>query len=271
MKLGGYDLSDGRRGRAVVLRSPLLSNTPTIQHGFATRNGGVSQGSYATLNFGVKGKDHPENIVQNRKRLCLEVGLGEGWIFRMSQVHGDRVRVVRAADRPEAMINEPGDGVISATSGRAVAVATADCVPVLLAHEVAGVVAAVHAGWRGLRRGILAVAVNRLQEEFGATLPRLRVALGPAIGPCCYEVGDEVADHFTAVPDAVIRHGGKNPHLDLHAVAQHQLLNLGIREKNLDRPELCTRCQSDHFFSYRRDGARSGHMLSVICVDPQER
>jgi len=168
------------------------------------------------------------------------------------QVHGAAV----LAARPGAC--GPGDALLTAERGLALAIATADCVPVLLAGDSA--VAAVHAGWRGLVAGVLGAALDRLPGAANG----VRAWIGPAIGPCCYEVGEEVAQAFIDSDRgaAVVRRGGwPRPHLDLHLAARLELAARGVGE--IHALAVCTRC-TPTLWSYRRDGAAAGRNLAFI-------
>ncbi|MGE0638803.1 MAG: peptidoglycan editing factor PgeF [Thermoanaerobaculia bacterium] len=169
----------------------------------------------------------------------------------LRQVHGDRSIEARPGSCGEA------DALVTAERGLWLEIATADCVPVLLAGG--GRVAAAHAGWRGIAAGIVAVAVRSLGASATAV-----AWIGPAIGPCCYEVGDDVARQVVAASSAVISHTGSRsrPHLDLQRAVAVQLLEAGVREIRVVRR--CTSCEVDWLWSYRRDGANAGRNLSLI-------
>jgi YfiH family protein len=160
-------------------------------HGFTTRAGGVSAAPYDTLNLGGKWGDEPAHVTENRRRVAEAIG---GRPFVARQVHGTVIRRVRAGDDLDAVARQEADGLCTDAPGLVLGVFVADCVPVLLADARTGACAAVHAGWRGTVAGILPAAVRTLASEFGARPSDLRVALGPAIGPCCFEVGLEVVD-----------------------------------------------------------------------------
>ncbi len=256
-----YDLSP-EDGGAEVLRSPLLE-LPGVVHGFASRRGGVSEGSFASLNFGKKGGDEQDNVRTNLVRLGARVGFDPARAFRLSQVHGRRVVVVDDESDPEVICHEEADALVTRTPGTAVGVNTADCVPVLFAAPERGVVAAAHAGWRGVVRGVLQATAAAMIERFGCTMEQLVAAQGPCIGPCCYEIGEEVAEQFAEIPGVIIREEGRpRPHLNLPAAVKYVLLDMGI--PRTDQPHVCTHHMDDVFFSYRRDGAGTGHHLSII-------
>jgi len=263
--VGGYLL---RAREAEVLQSPLLLQA-RVAHGFSTRNGGVSRGSFASLNFGLKGGDDPDRVRLNAQRLGTCVGFDAARLFRVRQVHGDRVVQISVGQGPADVQQQEADALVTAHQGTAVGVATADCVPVLLAQPGGRVVGAAHAGWRGIVAGVLPAVVRRLRGMIdpGAS-ERLLAAVGPCIGPCCYEVGADVARQFARMPGVVIP-GSPRPHLDLVRAAQQSLLEAGLTPEQISVPVgLCTRCQRDLFFSYRRDGDATGHHLSVVLASP---
>jgi hypothetical protein len=148
-----------------------------------------------------------------------------------------------------------GDALIATRPGLAVSIRTADCLPILLADPRRGVVAAVHAGWRGTAGRIVAAAVNRMCGQHGCDSASIHAAIGPGIGPCCYQVGPEVARQFGQEGTV---------HLDLAAANREQLLETGVVASHIDTIGLCTRCRADLFHSWRRDGAAAGRMISYI-------
>lgn len=247
---------------AVVLQSGVL-DLPGVVHGFGTRLGGVSGGAFSSLNFGLKGGDDAANVQQNLALMGQRVGFDPARAFRVSQVHGAEVVVVGADDDPARMAQQQADALVSATPGISVGVNTADCVSVLLADAGRGVVAAAHAGWRGVVAGVLDATVTLMVQRFGVQPRDLRAALGPSIGSCCFEVGEEVAEQFAGLSGVVQRQANRaRPHLDLHAVVCQQLAQLGLGA--VGRTALCTRCEEELLFSYRRAGPGTGHHLSVV-------
>ena len=225
---------------------------------FTTRSGGVSAGPFSSLNLGMRTEDDPACVVENRTRLCAAVdadpdGATMGW-----QRHG--ATVTRA--RPRGIVT-PGtvydhcDGLWSDEPGRAMLLLTADCLPIAIARVggPAPAVGILHAGWRGLLAGIVAAGVRAL----GVT--RLAAAIGPSIGPCCYEVGADVAGPFReAFGDDVVRDGK----LDLWTAAERALRAAGCCD--VERVDLCTACGGDRFFSHRRDEGRTGRQGVIAYV-----
>jgi YfiH family protein len=222
---------------------------------FTTRRGGFSAGPYESLNLGRLTQDSPGNVQRNRQRL-------EGQIDRRlamaRQVHGATVHVVDDSwpvlEGEDPVALPEGDGVVT-TTGRAPAVLVADCLPVAVGASN-GVVAMVHAGWRGLAAGILEEGIGVLRDQGGQG--QLEAAIGPGVGVCCYEVGEEVHRAFAPYGDDVRR--GRN--LDLPAVARAQLAQAGIDQ--VHDVGLCTSCLPELFFSHRRDRGVTGRQAGVI-------
>jgi hypothetical protein len=223
---------------------------------FTTRRGGVSTGPYLSLNLGLLTDDDPSAVGENRSTLESHVGSPVSFV---RQVHGTELAHTTASDarrRRRAGAGElpEADGQITTERGCAVAVLTADCLPVAVTG--AGAVAMLHAGWRGLAGGILEDGVAALRAV-GASGP-LSAAIGPGAGPCCYEVGDEVHAAFADAPGGV-HHGGN---LDLPAIARERLARAGVAE--IHDIGLCTICSDPQLlFSHRRDRGVTGRQAGV--------
>jgi polyphenol oxidase len=208
---------------------------------FSTRRGGVSEGRYASLNLGLLTADEPANVEENRRLLCAEVGADPDRLALNRQVHGTSVRRAHAGER-----GQHADGLWTDAPGVPLLAMAADCLPIALARLTrargAPALAVLHVGWRGLADGVIASGV----EALGG---RLAAAIGPAIGPCCYEVGPEVAARFSGD----LWSGGK---LDLWTAAERALVAAGVEE--VERTDLCTACHPELFFSHRRDEGLTG-------------
>jgi YfiH family protein len=217
---------------------------------FTTRVGGVSTGAFQSLNLGALTDDDPLNVVENRRRACAAVDTDPDTATMAWQHHGSEVR--RA--EPRGLVT-PGtrfdrcDGLWSDEPGQGMMLLTADCLPLALARAngAAPALAILHVGWRGLLAGI----VGRGAEALGGG--GLKAAIGPGIGPCCYEVGQDVAAPFRAAfGDAIVQEN----RLDLWSAAEQALRAAGCAE--VERTDLCTYCHPDRFFSHRRDHGRTG-------------
>jgi len=211
---------------------------------FSTRAGGVSEGPYDSLNLGRMTGDDVERVDENRRRFCAEVGAAPDRLALNRQIHSSFVHRAEPGAR-----GEPGDGLWTEEPDLPVLAMSADCLPIALARVGEGSlpgVAVLHAGWRGLLAGIVADGVRVLGGQTHA-------AIGPAIGPCCYEVGCDVADPFTAAFGPDVLHGRN---LDLWTVAERALRAAGVAE--VERVDLCTSCNPELFFSHRRTGKPRG-------------
>ncbi|MBI3127504.1 MAG: peptidoglycan editing factor PgeF [Candidatus Tectomicrobia bacterium] len=260
-------LESHESGGVEVFRSPLLDALPFIRHGFSTRRGGVSEGEFRSLNLGqAKGEDS-ERVRENRRRFFQVAEMEPSRVAEVRQVHG--TAVVAADEIPEGARVE-ADGVLTAEPGVAVAVQTADCLPVLLADARRRAVAAVHAGRKGIGAGVLAEAVRRMGERFGSRPEDLVAGLGPAISGACYEVGEECLppfrERYPDWRDFSIPLGRGKWLLDLPEAARRQLAAAGIPGERIGPPGPCTFSESARFFSYRRDGAPTGRLWAIIVV-----
>jgi len=225
---------------------------------FSTRVGGVSDGEFSSLNLGILTEDDPARVVVNRMRLCEAAGADPDGATMGWQRHGGTV--TRA--QPRGIIT-PGtvydhcDGLWSDAPGRAMLLLTADCMPIAIARSdgLRPAVEILHAGWRGLLAGIVAAGVRAIGAR------KLVAAIGPSIGPCCYEVGDEVAAPFCQAFGDDVMHEGK---LDLWTSAERALRAAGVEQ--VDRFDLCTACNIDRFFSHRRDHGRTGRQGVIAYV-----
>jgi len=225
---------------------------------FSTRLGGTSEGPFTSLNLGILTEDDPASVVENRNRLCDAVGADPDGATMAWQRHG--ATVTRAQPRgivTPGTVYDHCDGLWSDEAGRAMLLLTADCIPIAIARSNDGAPALeiLHAGWRGLLAGLIANGVRALGGR------GLTAAIGPSIGPCCYEVGDEVASPFReAFGDDVVRNGK----LDLWTSAERALRAAGC--DHVDRFDICTSCDSRRFFSHRRDSGRTGRQGVIAYV-----
>jgi len=269
-----------------ILELTPFAKLPWLIHGFSTRPGGVSPlESEKVLNLGFMEWDTPENVLENRRRFQSALGAGDFQLIPLKQIHSDMIHLFSQSP------SDPCKGDASATHrpGLLLGVQTADCVPILLVDPKKRAIAAIHAGWRGTLARITQKAVGRMQLEFGSNPAHLLAAIGPSIGPCCYEVAAGFVTKFTAqFADAAgyfdePRSGEepnplqwlnmsppghqpppKNVHLDLRKANHSQLLAAGLSAKNIFTSDLCTACHADLLFSHRREGPLSGRLMSVI-------
>jgi YfiH family protein len=236
-----------------LLRSP---------HGFPTREGGVSTGAFASLNSSLSVGDRLADVEQNLARLAAAAGVEAGRLLTVTQVHG--VKVVRGV--PGATVE--ADAQWTQEPHMSVGVRTADCVPLLIEDVVTGRVAAAHAGWRGVIDGVASRTVEALVDA-GSALADLRVAVGPCIQRCCFEVDGDLPARFEGKFGSgvvALVQGKARRHLDLPAALLVELARAGVGPSQVDVLRACTNCEA-RFFSHRRERGVTGRHLSFItCV-----
>ncbi len=261
---------DRSQGLLQTVRSPLLM-AAGIPHGFSTRTGGSStaycrkEAGAGELNLGFTASDGRHNVLRNREKLLVDVFGSALPLVTLHQVHSALTVQVTTIDAGEEATSQ-GDGLVTDEPALALGIQTADCVPVLVADRRRGVVAAFHAGWRGTLARIVEQGVGMMRARYGSDPAELVAAIGPSIRGCCYSVGREVVDAFHAQfrYAGVLLSGEEPSRLDLAAANRQQLLASGLETNNIDDMDLCTRCRTDLFFSYREEAGFTGRMLSVI-------
>jgi polyphenol oxidase len=248
----------------MLLNSRILD----VPHGFSTRVGGASQGPYSSLNLSWSVGDESAAVEENVRRFAKAAGLGRP-IITARQVHG--IRVIAPPRRLESegtlpVPTEEADALVANDQDRAVGVKTADCVPILMHAPDAGAVAAVHAGWRGTRSRIVKEAIQKLRD-LGAEPSKLRVAIGPAIRACCFQVGNDVAEEFRkGFSAAVVEHRQGQTFVNLALANRMALIESGVAESNIEDLARCTSCEDQLFFSHRRDRGVTGRQVSFIAL-----
>jgi YfiH family protein len=302
-----------RAGGVQIIQASPLASARWLVHGFSTRLGGESKLDGArALNLGYTEWDTRNAVNANRKRLLAALGAEGMALVTLRQIHSDIIHEIRKApaQSPRDLSRSGhgplrGDALITRAPGLLVAVQTADCVPILLADPRRRVVAAVHAGWRGTLKRIVAKTLGRMRMFHGTKPADVLAALGPGIGACCYEVGPEVVQAFagqfaaarewfageaidptgrTLHFDDLASGEDRNPfkwlwmtapghdpppprlHLDLIAANRWQLLDAGVKPRNIAATELCTACRTDLLFSHRREQGKTGRLMGLIGI-----
>jgi YfiH family protein len=246
-------------------------------NGFSTRLGGTSPMPANALNLAGFNEDTAENILENRRRfLKLFPSENRDWsLAGCWQVHGADVRLINSLTEAKPAEDARGDTIycdaIVSNAARVLAgVKTADCVPILLGDPRTGAFAAVHAGWRGTLAAIAIKTLQRMREQYDSKPPEVLIAIGPAAGSCCYEVGAEVIDGFrTGFPTQELFTETRAGHacIDLLKANREQLVSAGVEPERISVAPLCTMCRTDLFFSYRREKSvqgKVGRLMSVI-------
>jgi len=263
VKLLEYELE--RRGTGLLVTFPHLGLVP---HATSTRQGGGSSGIYESLNLGLMSGEDLAVVEENRQIFSHMLGIPI--VQNLSMTHGIRVAHVRTPEDMERP--HDADACISNHPQVSLSLTTADCVPILYHDPKAGAVGLAHAGWRGTVNGIAARVVEEMAEKFASRPENLRVALGPAISPCCFEVGPEVAEAFHAQygEQAWIEKRAPKWHIDLHQANRIWLEKAGVSSANIRSCPLCTCCRADLFYSWRREGGKTGRLLSAIALKPMD-
>ncbi len=254
----------------LMFKAPHLADLDGMEHGFFTRQGGVSEGIYASLNCGTGSRDPTEHVAENRARAARLLGTDPGKLATVYQKHSN---IAVAADKPWDEDKRPeADALVTATLGLAIGILTADCAPVLLCDPDARVIGAAHAGWRGAFSGIAEATVEAM-AGLGADPANIRAAIGPAISRGAYEVGEDYKAKFlNSEPDSEIffatDDGSGEPHFDLPGYVAERLARAGVAEA-LDLA-ICTYYEEPRLFSCRRSQHHGeddyGRQISAIVL-----
>ena len=233
---------------------------------FSTRTGGVSRGVCESLNLGYTRKDARENVVRNRRLFSEATGFENPKLLR--QVHGAGVIDVPAEETPEI---QEGDALVTKARGRTLGVLTADCVPVALWDPESGCAAIAHAGRLGTARGVVTETLKKMTERYASRSETIRAFIGPGIGPASYEVGEDALDEVrSSLPHwrEFTAPLGKGKYLlDLWGLNRNALEAAGVPSEQIFTADLCTKRNSQEFFSYRRDGPGVGRMMNVVWME----
>ena len=256
------------------LTSPLLDReSGKIRHGFSTRLGGASTAPWDSLNLDVGRGDSPDAVRENYRRFCAVLGADERRVVLTKQVHEDTVRVVSGADAGKGLYAKrdyTADAFITHEPNLPLVVFSADCGILLLHDPKTGCIGAVHAGWRGCALGIVMKTVREMERVYGAKPDHLLAAIGPCIGPCCFETDDDVPDAMRtalgADSEPYLDRRTLKWHVDLAGLNRQWLLNSGVLPEHIDLCGLCTACRPDWFWSHRKMGNARGAQIALITL-----
>ncbi|MBI2932356.1 MAG: peptidoglycan editing factor PgeF [Planctomycetes bacterium] len=242
------------RLKGVVLVTESLSRFPEVGHAFTTRLGGVSQGPYASLNLAHRPDESPEHVARNRQIAGAAAGAPVERLATCNQVLGAAVVPAELEQKPDA------DALITDRPGISLLTFSADCCLALLYDPRRRAIANVHASRQGTRGEIGRKTVEAMTARFGTDPSELTAVIGPSIGPCCYELREETLADWRAWAPEVL----DGPRLDLKAALRGQLTAAGVAPGSIETSNLCTRCRAEWFYSYRRDGERTGRFGAMI-------
>ncbi len=241
----------------MYIRPRCFTDDEQIVAGFSTRNGGVSVGTYNSLNLGLSTMDEDANVLANRDRLFSSVGFSKDSLAITGQVHGTAL-----IEADKAGLYPGYDAIVTRKPGLLLCLSAADCASVLIGDPVNKIVGACHAGWRGTVGQIAAKTVKALLAR-GANRETLKAYISPCISLENFEVGNEVADQFDAKFVKAIP-GKEKPHVDLKYAIQHQLIEQGIAEQAIEISPYCTFAENSRFFSYRAEAGKTGRQMGFI-------
>jgi YfiH family protein len=276
---------------AITLAAQSFARLPWLVHGFSTRLDTIGGKKAAPFNLGFTENETRATVAERRGRFAASIGAANWPLFTARQFHSDVIHIIADARVPA----EPprADALLTQVSGILLAVQTADCAPILLVDTRHRAIAAIHAGWRGTLARIVQKVLGKMRMTFGTRPADVLAVIGPSIGPCCYEVGPEVAQAFAGQFDAakewfegpfdrlafgeepnplpwlnMMPPGHQPPpprvQLDLRAANRWQLLDAGVPRGRIVVSPLCTACHTDLLFSYRREGAAAGRLMAAI-------
>lgn len=245
-----------------------FEETGLVRHCFTTRNGGVSENEYRSLNLRMNCDDKKENILKNYKIICDEINVNFEDLVFSKQVHSDTIYVAGKTDRGNGITKpqklDDADALITAECGVPLAVFSADCVPLYFLDTENRVIALAHSGWKGTVARIGEKTVRKMINEFSSKPENILTAIGPSIGVCHFEVGDEVAEIFRdEFGDSVLEKYEKY-HVNMQKAIELQFKKCGIPDKNIVNADICTYCNSDLLFSHRKTNGRRGVMAAIM-------
>lgn len=270
----GFCLINGNQPQLWLGRFDIFPQDKFI-HGISTRHGGCSTGEYASLNLGLHVGDTAGDVVANRRIFCTALGMQAERTATCQQVHGNKVAVVTEKQAGAGFLDysqsiADTDALITNVPGLPLMLFFADCTPILLADPVQRAVGIAHGGWKGTFGSIVEETVFAMTKAYGSKPEDMLAAIGPSIGSCCYQIGDDLAEKFQlAFPDFSyeILSGTKGDmHLDLQRTNTLQLMRAGLLPEHIENAHVCTCCHSEQFFSYRADKGKTGRIAAIISV-----
>jgi len=259
-----------RTARIHYVETVFAGRAGSVQ-GFTTRHEGVSRTPYNSLNLGTGTLDQPHNVEGNRSLLARAFGTTQESLVTVKQVHGDDILIIDELNEDYShFLSLEADAIITNQKGVMIGVCVADCAPILLLDEKNGVIAAVHAGWKGTAARLAAKTVAGMEAMFGSKPADLQAAIGPCISACCYEVDKPVRDAFVhnGLPwdSCATQNGADKWQLDLTAANRELLREAGLSDSRIQTAGMCVSCQRELFFSYRRDEGETGRQMGFIML-----
>lgn len=216
-----------------------------------TRNGGVSEEPFDSLNVRFEIGDNENDVIENRKRICSDLKINPGQLVSLNQIHSDRI--VKIGNKENGEIDEY-DGMITNIPGKFLMIQIADCQAVMLWDEDQGIIANLHNGWKGSAANIAGKCIRKMKEDFGCNTDNIKVEISPSLGPC----HAQFSDPYNELPEDLHKFIKNNNHVDFWETTKQQCINQGISSSNIKNPKICTVCNNNEYFSYRSDTLNKG-------------
>ena len=257
-----------KKGELYYYQIDRFSKSGLVKHCFSTRRGGVSRGEYESLNLRLNCDDDRENVIKNFDILCGAIGIKREDLVLSKQVHEDNIMVVSKEDRGNGMTREnrfkSADALMTNEAKVPIMIYTADCVPVFFLDTKKRVIALAHSGWKGTAKNIAGKTVMKMRDVFGSAAEDIVCGIGPHIGVCHFEVGEDVAKIFKTLDGGVVREYNNKYHADLGMTVKNQLMKTGVPDGNITLAEDCTFCRDELFYSHRRSAGRRGNLAGIM-------
>lgn len=267
-------LKVNREGAVYFITFPSFDQTGLVRHLYSTRRGGVSQGVLGPMNLGFSRGDSLPNVMENYRRICYVSGIYPGDMVFSDQVHKDTVLAVDARDRGKGIMKpkemQDVDALVTNTPEVCLVTTHADCVPLFFLDPVKKAIGLAHAGWRGTLLEIGRKTVEKMTECYGCDPGDILGGIGPSIGPCCFEVGQDVSTLFEVMfpdwEDKIILPGRAEDkkQIDLWETNRLIMMQAGLKPENITVTDLCTRCEAEYFHSHRRMGNARGTQMAFL-------
>lgn len=257
-----------KNGKLMYYKIDSFEETGLVRHCFTTRMGGVSKNEYSELNLRTNCDDDINNVINNFKIICDEIGIDYKKLVFSKQIHEDKIHKATMDDLGNGIIKpnklENADALICGEAGIPLVTFYADCVPLFFLDKKERVIALSHSGWKGTVKNIAAKTIAKMTSEYNSKKENILCAIGPSIGECHFEVGDDVAEIFSATDFGVVKKYGDKYHVNLQQTIINQLKNCGIDSDNITNADICTYCNSDILFSHRKTAGKRGNLAAIM-------
>ncbi len=270
--MNSWKFSKKEKDKVVFFKIPPFEESGLVKHCFTTRLGGISKAPYLSLNLGTKTEDSKRDMYKNYEIICEKLDIDIGNLVLSDQVHKDNIIIVSEEHRGNGVIDctklSEIDALITNRKNVALVTLYADCVPIFILDRKRKIIALAHGGWRGTVKKIGKKVIKRMSSDFKTNPEDCIVGIGPSIGKCCYEVDDYVVnkfkDNYDNVNDFIEDKGNTKYLLDLWTANKISLIEAGVPIENIIVSNICTKCNSDLFFSYRADDGKTGRMAAIL-------